>query len=93
MEGFVWILRLVLLLLAPLCADTLAIAMDDRTDTMGQYALDNRVQCQRLCWYRRLCTAFSFNDRLSAGAANCVLHADPLQGQRVVFQHLRFSAR
>ena len=82
MEGFLWVLQFVLLR-AILSVEASAVAMGNRTDSMGQYTLLNSVQCQRLCWYRRLCVAYSYNDQLTAGA-NCVLHAAPLQGQLIM---------
>ena len=79
----VWTLSFYLLLSSSLSLAASTVAMDDRTDIMGQYTLLNSVQCQRLCWYRKLCTAYSYNDILTTGA-NCVLHADSLEGDLVV---------
>ena len=30
-------------------------------NAVGHYRLDNTLQCQRLCWLKRQCAAFSFN--------------------------------
>ena len=79
MDGPLWPLQF-LLLIAASSVEASAVAMGDRTDIMGQYTLLNGVQCQRLCWYRKLCTAYSYNHKLTSGS-NCVLHTDRLEGE------------
>ncbi|XP_025104486.1 uncharacterized protein LOC112570317 [Pomacea canaliculata] len=47
-----------------------------REDVMGTYFLLNRYQCERLCWYRKLCKTYSYiYNRTLATDGNCVLHA------------------
>ncbi|XP_025105420.1 uncharacterized protein LOC112570918 [Pomacea canaliculata] len=47
-----------------------------REDVMGTYFLMNRYQCERLCWYRKLCKTYSYiYNRTLATDGNCVLHA------------------
>ncbi|XP_025104487.1 uncharacterized protein LOC112570318 [Pomacea canaliculata] len=47
-----------------------------REDVMGTYFLLNRYQCERLCWYRKLCKTYSYiYNRTLATGGNCVLHA------------------
>ena len=60
----------------------------DRTDVMGYHTVDNREQCRRLCWYRRLCTHHSYNQDGTSADANCLLHAHPLQVQGQLQPHL-----
>ena len=45
-------------------------------DSMGSYHLKNRLQCQNLCRYRRLCQRYSFLQLLEPESEeeNCVLH-------------------
>ena len=41
------------------------------------YGVINRLQCQRMCWYQKLCVYYSFyNKKGNAGGRdhNCVLH-------------------
>ncbi|KAL8613364.1 hypothetical protein ACOMHN_057084 [Nucella lapillus] len=54
---------------------------------MGQYRLDTDDQCGHLCWYRRLCSSYSYNSKQHSPLAppspgnspNCVLHTDSVQ--------------
>ncbi|XP_025105421.1 uncharacterized protein LOC112570919 [Pomacea canaliculata] len=49
----------------------------EREDVMGKYWFMNRYQCERLCWYRKLCKTYSYiYNRTLATDGNCVLHAD-----------------
>ena len=57
------------------------VAISDRNDIMGQRTVTNRDQCERLCWYRKLCSHHSYNPDVTSADANCLLHTDPLQGQ------------
>ena len=57
------------------------VVVEERMDVMGSYSLSNREQCQRLCWYRTLCSHYSYNTEVASAGVNCLLHAQPLQGQ------------
>ncbi|KAL8613366.1 hypothetical protein ACOMHN_057086 [Nucella lapillus] len=66
-----------LLAMNPLC----------RLDNMGQYRLDTDDQCGHLCWYRRLCSSYSYISKQhsplappsSVASPNCILHTDSVQ--------------
>ncbi|KAL8613368.1 hypothetical protein ACOMHN_057088 [Nucella lapillus] len=54
-----------------------------RKNAMGPYRMASEIQCQKLCWYHRMCSSYSFNFRnqdptlpQSSGGLNCVLHTD-----------------
>ncbi|PVD25664.1 hypothetical protein C0Q70_13323 [Pomacea canaliculata] len=48
-----------------------------REDVMGKYSFMNRYQCERLCWYRKLCKTYTYiYNRTLATGGNCVLHAE-----------------
>ncbi|KAK7116848.1 uncharacterized protein [Littorina saxatilis] len=65
---------LVWLQLVSLSAPSVGLLPERRLDAIGAYTLVNSRQCQRLCWYRLLCTSFSFHDNAGQGS-NCVLHS------------------
>ena len=50
----------------------------DREDVIGQYRLANEQQCHRLCWYRQLCSSYSYHPNTAAASTthNCVLHTN-----------------
>ena len=50
----------------------------DREDVIGQYRLANEQQCHRLCWYRQLCSSYSYHPNPTAASTtyNCVLHTN-----------------
>ncbi|XP_070185944.1 uncharacterized protein [Littorina saxatilis] len=56
-----------------------------RQDVMGSYTLSNEKQCQRLCWYRPLCTSYSYFTGVtetsggSDSQSNCVLHTTSVE--------------
>ncbi|KAK7105581.1 uncharacterized protein [Littorina saxatilis] len=43
---------------------------------LGRYILSNSQQCRRLCWYRKLCTAYSYREQ-DTSLPVCVLFAEP----------------
>ncbi|XP_076465391.1 uncharacterized protein LOC143297103 [Babylonia areolata] len=45
-----------------------------RNDVIGREKMNNREQCRRLCWYRRLCTSYSYCSTCRGGI-NCLLHS------------------
>ncbi|KAK7116847.1 uncharacterized protein [Littorina saxatilis] len=59
-------------------APSVGLLPERRLDTIGAYTLVNSRQCQRLCWYRLLCTSFSFHDNAGQGS-NCVLHSSHVE--------------
>ncbi|KAK7101868.1 hypothetical protein V1264_020183 [Littorina saxatilis] len=52
---------------------------EERLDTIGVYSMSNKKQCQRVCWYRQLCTSFSYLDNTGNGGVNCVLHSSHVE--------------
>ncbi|KAK7116501.1 hypothetical protein V1264_002168 [Littorina saxatilis] len=78
---------LALALQAVLTCTMLATAAQptERQDVMGSYTLSNEKQCQRLCWYRPLCTSYSYFTGMTEVAgrnnsqSNCVLHTTSVE--------------
>ena len=50
-----------------------------RQDVIGSYRLSNRMQCRKMCWYRFLCTSFSYLGDTDP-ELNCVLHSSHVEG-------------
>ena len=50
-----------------------------RPDVIGSYRLSNRMQCRKMCWYRLLCTSFSYLGDTDP-ELNCVLHSSHVEG-------------
>ena len=58
------------------------VVPEERLDAIGSYRLSNRMQCRRMCWYRLLCTSFSYYGD-SDEDFNCVLHSSHVEGSCV----------
>ncbi|XP_025105622.1 uncharacterized protein LOC112571046 [Pomacea canaliculata] len=58
-------------------AEMSSLHPSQREDVMGKYSFMNRYQCERLCWYRKLCKTYTYiYNRTLATGGNCVLHAE-----------------
>ena len=51
------------------------------SDVLGTFRINNHQQCQRLCWYQKLCVRHSsYNKNDNPARDNCVLHLDASLG-------------